>query len=174
MSPKSFRFNTESFLHSPEIAKMCQKCSRIPSLRTRCSRIPVVLVRTTVKLRQGLAHHGEFGLAVSLECVGVTLPQHLGHKMIGHSARAQACGKSMTQLVQRKMRYAGPSKRGSPNLLEAADMRLLTAWLQPGKQVVRSGRLLHLRFEGLVGGSGHRHGPNPGRGLASFYVNSAV
>lgn len=79
-SLKSFRFNIASFLRSLEIVEMFQNCSRIASLRTRCSRIPIVLIRAAVKLRQGLAHHGEFGLAVPLECVGVALPQHLGHK----------------------------------------------------------------------------------------------
>ena len=143
-------------------------------MRARCSRIPVVLVRAAVQLGQGFAHHGQFGLAVPFESLGVALPELLGHKMIGDSAGAQARGEGVTQLVKREVRCSGPPKRGSPSLLEAADVRLLTPRAESGKEVVRSRRLLHLQLERLAGKVGHRHVTNSARRLGVFDVHESV
>ena len=98
-SLKSFRFNTLSSFHSQKTAKMVQKCSKFASLLTQCSRIAAVLIRATVQLGQGLAHHHQFGLAVPLEGIGVTLPEHLGHKMIRNAASTESGGEGMSQLA---------------------------------------------------------------------------
>src|SRR6516162_3236483 len=153
---------------------MCQKCSKSTLLWAWCSKSPFVLAGTTVELCERLAHHGELGLAIPLKHVGVALPEHLGNKMIRNSASTKACGKGMTQLVQREVGDAGALEGGSPDLLEAADVRLLAACAEPRKEVFTTWRLLYLGLEHLVRQVSHRHVTDSVRRLRVWDVNQQV
>src|SRR6516165_2246706 len=88
-----------------------------PSIWPRCTRTPFVFVSPTIQSVEGLAHHVELGLAVPFENACVPLPEHQRDKVICHSARTEARGKRVTQLIEGEIRDAGTPQRGAPNLL---------------------------------------------------------
>ena len=53
-----------------------------------------------VELGECLSYHVELGLAVTLENVSVTLPEHQRHKMVGYAARTQPAGEGVPQVLK--------------------------------------------------------------------------
>ena len=75
-----------------------------------------MFVGCAVQPFQRFAHHQKFCLAIPLENLGVALPQHLGHEMVGNASGAESSGKGVAEMVQREVRNTRSLQGGSPDL----------------------------------------------------------
>jgi hypothetical protein len=58
----------------------------------------------TIQFGECLAHHTQLGLTVQFEHLGMPLPKHLRHHVIGDAARAQPGSEGMPHFVEREVR----------------------------------------------------------------------
>jgi hypothetical protein len=61
------------------------------------------------QLRERLAHHAKLRLAVELEDLGIALPQHLRHHVVGDAARAEPGCEGVPKLAGREILQRSPA-----------------------------------------------------------------
>jgi hypothetical protein len=80
-----------------------------------------------VELGQGLAHHGELGLAVTFENLGIALPKHERDEVVCNPAGAQARGKRVSELGQGEIWDFRPTESAGTSAVSVRSERRLSA-----------------------------------------------